>query len=69
MCGVRRALTVPQVIEARGLGKRYGDTVAVDRLTFTVRPGIVHGLLGPNSAGKSRPCGSSSGWTARRREP
>ena len=41
------------MIEARGLVKRYGDKVAVDDLTFTVRPGIVTGFLGPNGAGKS----------------
>jgi ABC-2 type transport system ATP-binding protein len=41
------------VIEARGLTKRYGDTVAVDGLTFTVHPGVVTGFLGPNGAGKS----------------
>ena len=41
------------VIEARGLTKRFGDTVAVDGLTFDVRPGVVTGFLGPNGAGKS----------------
>jgi ABC-2 type transport system ATP-binding protein len=41
------------MIEARGLTKRYGDTLAVDDLTFTVRPGVVTGFLGPNGAGKS----------------
>jgi ABC-2 type transport system ATP-binding protein len=41
------------MIEARGLTKRYGDKVAVDGLTFTVRPGVVTGFLGPNGAGKS----------------
>jgi ABC-2 type transport system ATP-binding protein len=41
------------VIEARNLTKRYGDTLAVDDLTFTVRPGMVTGFLGPNGAGKS----------------
>jgi ABC-2 type transport system ATP-binding protein len=41
------------MIEARGLTKRYGDKVAVDDLTFTVRPGVVTGFLGPNGAGKS----------------
>lgn len=41
------------MIEARGLTKRYGDKVAVDALTFTVRPGVVTGFLGPNGAGKS----------------
>jgi len=41
------------VIEARGLSKRYGDKVAVDDVSFTVRPGHVTGFLGPNGAGKS----------------
>ncbi|MDX6421675.1 MAG: type transport system ATP-binding protein, partial [Trebonia sp.] len=41
------------MITARGLTKRYGRTVAVRDLTFTVRPGVVTGFLGPNGAGKS----------------
>jgi ABC-2 type transport system ATP-binding protein len=41
------------MIEARGLTKRYGDKLAVDDLSFTVRPGIVTGFLGPNGSGKS----------------
>ncbi|MCW2777398.1 MAG: transporter related [Frankiales bacterium] len=41
------------MIEARGLTKRYGDTTAVDGISFTVQPGIVTGFLGPNGAGKS----------------
>ena len=41
------------MIEARGLTKRYGSTVAVDALSFDVRPGVVTGFLGPNGAGKS----------------
>ena len=41
------------MIEAHGLTKRYGDKLAVDDLTFTVRPGMVTGFLGPNGAGKS----------------
>jgi len=40
-------------IEARGLTKRYGTTVAVDDLSFDVLPGQVTGFLGPNGAGKS----------------
>jgi ABC-2 type transport system ATP-binding protein len=40
-------------IEARGLTKRFGDTVAVDGLSFEVFPGQVTGFLGPNGAGKS----------------
>ena len=41
------------MIQAVGLTKRYGDTVAVDDVTFEVRPGVVTGFLGPNGAGKS----------------
>jgi ABC-2 type transport system ATP-binding protein len=41
------------MIEARGLVKRYGSTLAVDGLSFTVRPGKVTGFLGPNGAGKT----------------
>jgi ABC-2 type transport system ATP-binding protein len=41
------------VIEAANLSKRYGDQIAVDDLSFIVRPGIVTGFLGPNGAGKS----------------
>jgi ABC-2 type transport system ATP-binding protein len=41
------------VIEARGLTKRYGPAVAVDALSFDVRPGVVTGFLGPNGSGKS----------------
>jgi ABC-2 type transport system ATP-binding protein len=41
------------MIQARGLTKRYGSTIAVDQLSFDVRPGIVTGFLGPNGSGKS----------------
>jgi ABC-2 type transport system ATP-binding protein len=41
------------MIEVSNLSKRYGDRVAVDGLTFTIRPGVVTGFLGPNGAGKS----------------
>ena len=41
------------MIEVEDLGKRYGDKVAVESLSFTVRPGVVTGFLGPNGAGKS----------------
>jgi ABC-2 type transport system ATP-binding protein len=41
------------LIEASELTKRYGPTLAVDRLSFVVRPGLVTGFLGPNGAGKS----------------
>ncbi len=41
------------MIEVTRLGKRYGATVAVDELSFTVPAGQVTGFLGPNGAGKS----------------
>ncbi|WP_406388377.1 ATP-binding cassette domain-containing protein [Streptomyces sp. NBC_00887] len=40
-------------IDVHELTKDYGSTRAVDRLTFSVRPGRVTGFLGPNGAGKS----------------
>ena len=40
-------------IEVVGLGKRYGDLVAVDDVTFTVGRGEFFGILGPNGAGKT----------------
>ena len=45
------AVTV--IVEASGLVKRYGPTVALDGLDLTVQQGEVHGYLGPNGAGKS----------------
>jgi ABC-2 type transport system ATP-binding protein len=41
------------VISISGLTKTYGETVAVDDLSFTVAPGVVTGFLGPNGSGKS----------------
>jgi ABC-2 type transport system ATP-binding protein len=41
------------MIEARGLTKRYGDTLAVDNLSFGIAPGKITGFLGPNGAGKT----------------
>ena len=40
-------------IEVSGLRKRFGPTVALDGMTFSVRPGQVTGFVGPNGAGKS----------------
>jgi ABC-2 type transport system ATP-binding protein len=41
------------MIEVRDLTKRYGPTLAVDALSFDLRPGMVTGFLGPNGSGKS----------------
>ena len=40
-------------IEVTGLRKRFGSTVALDGMSFTVLPGQVTGFVGPNGAGKS----------------
>jgi ABC-2 type transport system ATP-binding protein len=45
--------TPPSPLVARGLRKRYGDTLALDGFDLEVAPGTVHALLGPNGAGKS----------------
>ena len=41
------------MVSVRGLTKRYGDVVAVDALTFALRPATITGFLGPNGAGKT----------------
>jgi ABC-2 type transport system ATP-binding protein len=41
------------MIEVQGLSKHFGERVAVDNLSFTIKPGTVTGFLGPNGAGKS----------------
>jgi ABC-2 type transport system ATP-binding protein len=41
------------VVTVRSLTKRFGDVVAVDDLTFSLRAGTVTGFLGPNGAGKT----------------
>ena len=47
------AQPAPIVIEARGLIKRFGHTVAVSDLNLTVRAGSFYGIVGPNGAGKT----------------
>jgi len=46
-------MTAENVIEAKGLTKRYGRAVAVDHVSFAVGRGEIFGLLGPNGAGKT----------------
>jgi ABC-2 type transport system ATP-binding protein len=47
------SIAADPVIRVRGLHKRYGETHAVDGVSFEVRAGTVFGLLGPNGAGKT----------------
>lgn len=42
-----------KIIQVKDLRKRYGDTVAVDGISFDVKEGEVFGILGPNGAGKT----------------
>jgi ABC-2 type transport system ATP-binding protein len=46
-------LSAEASVVVRGVRKRYGPTVALDGMTFTVLPGHVTGFVGPNGAGKS----------------
>lgn len=50
------------MIEVNGLVKRFGDNVAVDGLSFTVKKGEILGFLGPNGAGKSTTMNMITGY-------
>src|SRR5208282_130431 len=47
------SVTMEATIEVTGLRKRFGTTLALDGMSFTVQPGQVTGFVGPNGAGKS----------------
>jgi ABC-2 type transport system ATP-binding protein len=51
-------------IDARGLRKTFGKTVALDGIDLTVEPGRILGLIGPNGAGKSTALGAILGLAA-----
>src|SRR4051812_6232829 len=50
-------------IEARGLRKSYGSTVALDSIDLRIEEGRILGLIGPNGAGKSTALGAILGLT------
>ncbi|MDD7408251.1 MAG: ABC transporter ATP-binding protein [Anaerovoracaceae bacterium] len=52
------------MIEVTNLTKKYGDSTAVDNLSFTVDKGQIYGFLGPNGAGKSTTMNIITGYTA-----
>jgi len=52
------------LIEVTNLTKHYGDHIAVDNLSFTVKDGTVYGFLGPNGAGKSTTMNMLTGYIA-----
>jgi ABC-2 type transport system ATP-binding protein len=41
------------VVQAKGLSKRYGNTLALDNVNLDIQPGRIVGLVGPNGAGKT----------------
>jgi branched-chain amino acid transport system ATP-binding protein len=47
------AMTAPLLLETRGLSKRFGGVVALDRLDLAVTPNEILGLIGPNGSGKT----------------
>jgi branched-chain amino acid transport system ATP-binding protein len=46
-------LPAPPVLEARSLTRRFGGLVAVNAVSFAIKPGEIFGLIGPNGAGKT----------------
>ena len=52
------------MIRVETLTKRYGEKIAVDGISFEVRPGEIYGLLGPNGAGKTTTLSMVSGLLA-----
>lgn len=57
-------MDAPLSVRARGIGKCFGDVVALDGVDLDVTPGRVHGLVGPNGAGKTTLLGLLLGLAA-----
>ena len=57
------------MIEVKSVTKKYGKTVAVDDISFTINEGEIIGLLGPNGAGKSTTMNMLTGYIEQKRKP
>src|ERR1700722_6872806 len=44
---------VSEIVEIKQIRKRYGNKIVLNRVSFSVRKGTIHGFIGPNGAGKS----------------